>query len=129
MPVTKTTRKGNGEGWGGAAKGAGKKGAGHGQGRPEGVKNGEGKKARSSDACAPLVADAVEVWRAVMMDKKQPAQARVAAAEKIIHRAEGATPQRIEVNGAVDWSRLSDDELAAIAANGGGNAEAAETTH
>jgi hypothetical protein len=64
-----------------------------------------------------------------MMDAAQPAQARVAAAEKIIHRAEGATPQKIEVNGGVDWSRLSDAELAAFAAGGSGDAEAEETTH
>lgn len=132
MPRTPGTRAKSqhgsaGNGYGGAAKGEGRKAAG--PGRPSGVKTGDGKKARSADACAPLVGDAVEVWRSVMMDAKQPAQARVSAAEKIIHRAEGATPQRIEVNGGVDWSSLTDAELAAFAADGGGDAAPEETSH
>ncbi len=111
-----TKRPANGAGYGGPAKGAGNRSAG--PGRPAGVRNGEGKAARSADLCAPHVADAVEVWRVVMVDSKQPAQARIAAAEKIIARAEGATPQRIAVVDERDLDSLTDAELAALARGG-----------
>lgn len=108
-------RRGNG-GFGGSANGAGNHGPG--PGRPKGMKSGEGKRARSADLCAPMVSDAVEVWREVMNDPNAPAAARIVAAEKVISRAEGATPQRIEVKDTRDLERLSDAELAAIARGG-----------
>ena len=120
-------RRGNGAGWGGPAKGAGKPPGNREAGRPPGVKTGEGKAARSAEMCAPLVADAVEVWREVMADADAPAAARIAAAEKIIARAEGATPQRVEIADSRDLATLTDAELEAIVR--GGSPAVGEATH
>jgi hypothetical protein len=122
-------RRGNGAGYGGPAKGEGHRFTAGDPlaGRPAGVKDGEGKRARSAEMCAPLVADAVQVWREVMADAAAPPAARIAAAEKIIARAEGATPQRVEIADSRDLATLTDAELEAIVR--GGAPSVGEATH
>lgn len=97
MPVTKTTRRGNGEGWGGAANGEGKKGAGHGQGRPEGVKNGEGKKARALAALEDAAPAAAAMVVQIASDPND--QRALAAAQHILLRVLGDPAKRLEVSG------------------------------
>jgi hypothetical protein len=100
-------RVGNGAGWGGPKKGEGNHGPG--PGRPPGMKPGEGKRARAAELARDHVSDAVEVWRQIMNDPNQPAQARLAAAAHMVDRAEGKAVQPV-VDGD-DIARMSDAEL------------------
>lgn len=129
MPASSATRRGNGAGWGGAARNGTSNSATRtpGPGRPPGMKNGEGKAAKAAELCAPLVPDAVAVLEEVMRDAAAPAAARIAAAEKVIARAEGATPQRVEITDNRDLATLTDAELEAIVR--GGAPAVGEATH
>lgn len=111
MPVTRTTRVGNGAGWGGPKRGgeSASKAGQPGPGRPQGMKPGEGKKARAAELAREHVETAVDVWREVMLDKKAPAAARIAAAAQMVERAEGKAVQPI-IDGD-DIARMSDAEL------------------
>lgn len=72
------------------------------------------KAKRSREIAAEFVSDAVDVLKAVMLDKKAPPQARVAAADKILDRAEGKAEQNVNVS---NLDGISDEQLAsAIAA-------------
>lgn len=115
MPANKTTRRGNGAGWGGPAQGEGKKGAVPGSGRPQGVKNGEGKK-----SVADLMIEAgaretaAERWLQILNDPKHPKHAEMVA--KAAERMDGAPTQRNEISlRDVPADQLTDEELAAIA--------------
>lgn len=81
-----------GEGWGGPPKGPGKKGAGHGQGRPAGVKDGEGKRARARAAleeAAPLAVQTI-IDIAGNHDDQRALQAAVAILNRIgLHEKSG----------------------------------------
>ncbi len=103
-----------GDGWGGQAKGAGHTGAG--PGRPEGMKDGEGKAARLADLGAAHIASVMQVWVDVMGDVNAPPMARIAAAEKIADRVEGkAVATTVSANVNAD-ENLSPAELAAAIA-------------
>lgn len=125
MPRSPSTRKGTGTpaggaGYGGPARGgvsnskAGIPGPGC-----LGVTPGNGKKARAADLAKEHVALAVDVWRQVMLDKNQPAAARIAAADHMVKRAEGNPVQPTEVTMRTRAEDMTDDELAEIAAGGG----------
>jgi len=120
------TRRGNGSGWGGPAKGAGSKTPAHppfepgntlavGQGNA-GQAGREAAKTARELVISKAVA-AAQVWIDVMEDKSQPGAVRVAAAAKVVEHAEG-TPIARSVNVHTDATdALSDAELeAAIAA-------------
>lgn len=123
---TKATRRGNGVGWGGAAKGAGNGNPKHEpfvEGNTVAVGNGEAQSiahAAAKTARELVVSKAVaaaQVWIDVMNDRSQPGAVRVAAAAKVVEHAEG-TPIARSVNVNTDATdKLSDDDLdAAITA-------------
>ena len=90
----------SGAGWGGPPKGEGKKGAGHGQGRPEGVKNGEGKKARAAAALEEALPDAVATVVAISRDITD--QRALMAANNIIDRVLGKVGDKLTLAGDAD---------------------------
>ena len=74
MPVSKTTRRGNGAGWGGPASGVGSnsKTRTPGPGRPAGLRTGEGKAAVAREAVLDLLPEAVRRVASVLMDDEDP---------------------------------------------------------
>lgn len=76
--------KGNGAGWGGPAKGEGKKGHVPGSGRPPGVKNGEGKQARAREALEAAQDLAIATIIEIASDRND--QRALAAALSILNR-------------------------------------------
>ena len=76
--------KGNGPGWGGPAKGEGKKGVVPGSGRPPGVKNGEGKQARAREALEAAQGLAIATIIQIASDSSD--QRALAAAFGILNR-------------------------------------------
>lgn len=98
MPVTKTTRRGNGFGHGGPAKGAGGPGKREGAGRPEGVKDGQGK-VSVADLLVALGARqvAADAWMAILKDPTHPHHANMVA--KLADRVDGAPQQDVTSNG------------------------------
>lgn len=111
MPASRTTRRGNGPGHGGPAKGAGNRGAS--PGRPKGLRDGEGKR-----TVADLLIDAgarelaAQRWLEILNDPSHPRHAEMVA--KVADRMDGAPMARIEVREA-DPDQLTDEQLAAIA--------------
>lgn len=87
-------RRGNGAGWGGPAKGAGKPPGNTEAGRPEGVKNGEGKR-----TVAELLIEAggreeaAERWLSILRDPQHPKHAEMVA--KAAERMDGAPAQHV----------------------------------
>ena len=75
-PPTKGTRKGNGAGWGGPARGAGNQAAG--PGRPEGVRDGEGKAAIRAatfrELLAPDIPTFAQKWAEIAKQDGHPHQ-------------------------------------------------------
>lgn len=103
MAASSTTRRGNGShppGWGGPAKGAGKQGAGHGQGRPDGVKNGEGKQAQARAALEDALPLAVQTVIGIAGDITD--QRALQAASNIIDRVLGKVGDKLTVAGDAD---------------------------
>ena len=90
MPRTKTTRVGNGKGWGGERKGAS---------TSRFTAGDEHRGAHNKAAIISAEEDQRrnrEVWREIRDDKKQPAMARITAADKIEDRIAGKAVQRNE---------------------------------
>lgn len=116
MAANATTRRGNGAGWGGPAKGAGGPGKREGAGRPDGVKHGEGKR-----TVADLMVEAggreiaANAWMAILRDPTHPHHATMVA--KGSDRMDGQALARVEVRDA-DPDSMTDEELAAIASRG-----------
>jgi hypothetical protein len=103
MAATSGTRRGNGShppGWGGPAKGAGKKGAGHGQGRPDGVKDGQGKQAQARAALEDALPLAVQTVIGIAGDITD--QRALQAASNIIDRVLGKVGDKLTVAGDAD---------------------------
>ena len=126
MARSSTTRKGNGAGWGGQAKGEGKKGAVDGSGRPAGVKTGEGKRS-VADIMAEMGARelAAQRWLEILNDPTHPQHA--AMVDKAATRLDGAPLARMEHSVRdVPAEELTDDELAAVIRRGGGAIAGAE---
>jgi hypothetical protein len=99
MGATSGTRRGNGAGWGGPAKGAGAPpGSGQG-GRPKGVKNGEGKRT-IADLMANLQAreKIAKAWMVIIEDSSHPQHATMLV--KGAERLDGAPVQPIEAGAA-----------------------------
>jgi len=67
-----TKRPANGAGYGGPAKGAGNRAAG--PGRPAGVANGEGKRAKFAEILAPRTPELAERWLEIANDTQHPHQ-------------------------------------------------------
>lgn len=121
-PPTATTRRGNGPGHGGPAKGPGKVG---GPGRPKGLRDGEGKRSVAAiliDAGAQQLA--ADAWLAIINNPAHPKHAEMVA--KVAERMDGAPTQRLEVRD-LDPDTMTDAELAAIAARGRRATDDAET--
>lgn len=116
MPANQTTRRGNGLGHGGPAKGVGGAGKREGAGRPAGVKTGEGK-VSVADLLVALGARqiAAEAWMAILRDPTHPHHASMVA--KLADRVDGQALARVEVRDA-DPDSMTDEELAAIASRG-----------
>ena len=87
-------RRGNGAGWGGPAQG---KGDGSGAGRPEGVKNGEGKQARARAALIDAAPMAVQTLINIAANLDD--QRAVTAAAMILNRAGLHEKSGLEVTG------------------------------
>lgn len=108
MAASSATRRGNGAGWGGTAKGEGNKGAGPGRGN-------------TTRTVAEIMAAqgarelAAERWLAILNDPAHPRHAEMIA--KAADRLDGAPKQSIEVRDA-DPDSMTDAELAAIASRG-----------
>jgi hypothetical protein len=100
MAATSGTRRGNGAGWGGVAKGAGKQGAGHGQGRPDGVKDGQGKQAQARAALEDALPLAVQTVIGIAGDITD--QRALQAASNIIDRVLGKVGDKLTVAGDAD---------------------------
>lgn len=89
-----------GTGWGGAAKGEGKKGGAPGSGRPLGVKNGEGKQAVRAgifrELLAPKMPEMAQRWADIALDPNHPHHHTM-----ILKAAEinGEFKQAVEVSG------------------------------
>lgn len=100
MPANATTRRGNGggnsPGYGGPAKGEGKKGPG--PGRPPGMKNGEGKKAKGREAIEAAVPAAIATVIAIAKARKDPRA--LSAAFGILNRAGLHEKSGVELTGA-----------------------------
>lgn len=112
-PPTATTRRGNGPGHGGPAKGPGKVG---GPGRPKGLRDGEGKRSVAAiliDAGAQKLA--ADAWLAIINNPAHPKHAEMVA--KVAERMDGAPTQRIEVRDT-NPDEMTDAELEAIARRG-----------
>lgn len=115
MTANSTTRRGNGAGWGGPAKGEGKKGVAPGSGRPQGVKNGEGKK-----SVADLMIEAgaretaAERWLQILNDPTHPKHAEMVA--KAAERMDGAPKQQIEHGGPGAFVMVGEPEAEDAAA-------------
>lgn len=114
MTASSATRRGNGGGHGGPARGEGNRSAG--PGRPPGVKNGEGKRT-VADLMAEMGARelAAQRWLEILNDPAHPRHAEMVA--KAADRMDGAPKQSIEVRDA-DPDSMTDEELAAIASRG-----------
>jgi len=119
------TRRGNGAGWWGPAKGAGSKApkaAPFEPGNQAGVGANEAKSVGQiahNTAKELVVSNAVkaaQVWIDVMNDKTQPGAVRVAAAAKVVEHAEGTPIARSVSIKSDEVSELSDAELAAALA-------------
>ncbi len=110
-----TTRRGNG-GWGGAAKGAGNKGAGPGRGNTH-------RTVAELMAAQGAREKAADAWMAILNDPAHPRHADMVA--KAAERMDGAPVQRLSVAG-VNPDDMTDAELAAIAAGRGGAPHSAE---
>jgi hypothetical protein len=95
MPASSGTRRGNGSGWGGAARGEGNREAG--PGRPEGVKNGEGRAARAREALAEAAPLAVQTIIDLAADKADPRALQAAVA--ILNRVGMHEKSGIEIGG------------------------------
>lgn len=95
MPTTSTTRRGNGAGWGGPAKGEGKP-VSEWAGRPAGVKDGAGKRS-VADLMAELGARelAARRWLEILNDPAHPKHADMVA--KAADRLDGAPKVTAEV--------------------------------
>lgn len=106
-PPTATTRRGNGAGWGGPAKGAGKIG---GPGRPKGIPDGQGKKAQAQAAleeAAPLAVQTV-IDLAGNLSDPRALQAAVAILNRVgMHEKAG-----LEHSGAVGFTVVTGVERA-----------------
>lgn len=103
-----TRPKGNGAGWGGAAKGAGAPpGSGQG-GRPAGVKNGEGKQARARAALEEAAPLAVQTIIEIAGNVEDPRALQ--AAQAVLNRVGLHEKAETTVN-VNDVSKLSDQEL------------------
>lgn len=107
-PPTATTRRGNGAGWGGSAKGAGNHG--RGPGRPKGVPDGAGKKAQAQAAleeAAPLAVQTV-IDLAGNLSDPRALQAAVAILNRVgMHEKAG-----LEHSGAVGFTVVTGVERA-----------------
>lgn len=117
MPRTSTTRRGNGAGHGGPAKGRGWGGGSNGASTapklaPAGDDFSDQIRALSRDpkhaeAKAPLRALALTAWVEVLQDRDHPQ--RVIAADKLLTRLDGAAPQTTAITGgggaplAIQW--------------------------
>lgn len=102
-----------GDGWGGPPNGEGNRQAG--PGRPEGVANGEGKRASFRAIMAPHVEATAERWLAIIGKPAHPHHHTM-----IIKHAElmGEMKQVVDMSVKTDPSQMTDAELAAIAARG-----------
>lgn len=113
MPRTSGTRRGNGPGkgpaggigWGGAAKGEGGPPGGPGTGRPKGVKDGEGKKARARAALEEAAPLAVQTVIDLAKDKADPRA--LAAAFGILNRVGLHEKAGVEHSGEVGFTVVS----------------------
>lgn len=112
MARTSGTRKGNGPGWGGPAKGAGNHAAGPGRGIT-------GKSVAEIMAAHGAREIAAERWLDILNDPAHPKHADMVA--RAADRMDGAPMQRMAVAG-VNPDDMTDEELAAIAAGRGGAA-------
>lgn len=91
-------RRGNGAGWGGPARGAGKPPGSPGAGRPLGVKNGEGKRAQARAALEEAAPLAVQTLINVAADVND--QRAVNAAVAILNRIGLHEKAGLELGGA-----------------------------
>jgi len=114
MARSSATRRGNGAGWGGPAKGAGNQDAG--PGRPDGVRTGEGK-VTVAELLAAMGGRQVsaDAWMAILRDPTHPHHANMVA--KAADRMDGQALARVELRDA-DPDSMTDEELAAIASRG-----------
>lgn len=132
--VTSGTRYGNGAGWGGPAKGAGKPARAFDADDAAAVRPaagpGRGHISETTAAKQAVAAERAEQMRAVLAEiavAGRSEMARVQAAQALLNRIEGMPVQaNLNVN-TDDVSRLSDDELRAELARLGGDAAAAAT--
>ena len=85
----------SGDGWGGPAKGAGVAFSPEIQPPIEAKLAGRVVAQTAREAAAPHAVAMVEVWRSIALDRGEPAAARVAAADKLVTRAEGAPIQTL----------------------------------
>lgn len=119
MARTSGTRKGNGPGWGGPAKGAGNQAAGPGRGNT----HRSVADLMAADDARQVAADA---WMKILRDPTHPQHA--AMVEKAALRMDGAPVQQIEVEdrrAVVSSEPLTEDEWIAAhgVASAGGAAE------
>lgn len=94
-PATSTTRKGNGAGWGGAAKGEGKTDPG--PGKPAGMKAGEGKAAMARARLEAAADAAAQTVVSIASDINDPRALQ--AAQHVLLRVLG-DPAALQVTGA-----------------------------
>lgn len=99
-----------GSGYGGGKRGAGTPFAPGNRPDPERRLEGKIKAGVARALAAGHVPAAVEVWREVMMDRAAPPAARVAAAEKMVERAEGKPEQPVSVS---PLDGITNEQLAA----------------
>jgi hypothetical protein len=112
MPSNSTTRRGNGAGWGGAARGGESASATGKAGPGRGI---SGKSVADIMAAQGARELAAQRWIEILNDPAHPHHATMVA--KAADRMDGASTQRIEVadKRAED---MTDEELAAIASRG-----------
>lgn len=100
MAASSGTRRGNGPGWGGAAKGEAKKGGHPDEGRPAGKKTGEGKRAMARAALEDALPLAVQTVIGIAGDITD--QRALQAASNIIDRVLGKVGDKLTVAGDAD---------------------------
>lgn len=107
--------RGGGRGYGGPARGTTRAAfTPERQPDPEAIKRGIAMSKRLKELLGGHLDAVAKTWVEIMNDPRQPAQARISAAEKIAERVEGKVTDKLEVSPLAEFS---DDELRAAIAH------------
>lgn len=123
--------RGGGRGYGGPARGTTRAAfTPERQPDPEAIKRGIAMSKRLKELLGGHLDAVAKTWVEIMNDPRQPAQARISAAEKIAERVEGKVSDKLALLDTRNPDDMTDEELAAIARRGRAEAsDAAPDTH